>query len=433
MRTWFSKHSDGEMNSKAQMSVNSLAFVCHPYHRGGVTRWMVDMAVGWRKQEHSCWFITPRPRSPFTSGARRMTLIDLLEIYPADHRPTIVELPVGSEFEFGTLAYRAAVYSHAIVSSVPPNVPVVVSDDPAAWMAAAHVSSRNPMIGVLHSDDTSYYELARRHRKSISTLVSVSEKVTTRAQTVEEFSSSTVVTIPCGIPLKPATQEENANPNQRLKLIWVGRVEEQQKRISDLPRIAKQLKSSGLEFDLVIVGDGPGREWLERALVEDGLIRYVRLLGWQPTHEVMKLLAQSDILLLPSNYEGMPISVMEALSAGCGIVASRVSGIEDYEQHPLAKDCLWVYSVGDISEAARLVKLAATIPRARRSLQAQALAAAEFSIEKCVERYEDLIGRLRSDKTAYRTARLPNYWFSALISRPIAVARVVRLHIAGNY
>jgi len=414
------------------MTGNSLAFVCHPYHRGGVTRWMADMAVAWSKKENSCWFITPRPKAPFTSGARRTTLIDLLEIYPADFRPTIIDLPVGSEFEFGTLAYRAAIYSRAIISSVPPSVPVVVSDDPAAWMAAAHVSLRNPMIGVLHADDTSYYQLARRYSKSINALVSVSEKVTGRVHTFEEYSSSTVVTIPCGIPLKPAKQEETAKPNQKLQLMWVGRVEEPQKRISDLPRIAKQLKSSGLEFDLVIVGDGPEREWLERALVEDDLTGQVRLLGWQPTSEVMKSLARSDVLLLPSNYEGMPISLMEALGAGCGVVASRVSGIEDFEQHPLAKDCLWVHAVGDVPEAARLITLAAKIPRATRSLQAQALAEAEFSIEKCVERYENLIGRLRPDMIALETAKKPSYWFTALISRSIAAARVARLHIAGN-
>src|ERR1700730_7281793 len=152
------------------MTGNSLAFVCHPYHRGGVTRWMADMAVAWSKKENSCWFITPRPKAPFTGGARRTTLIDLLEIYPADFRPNIIDLPVGSEFEFGTLAYRAAIYSRAIISSVPPNVPLVVSDDPAAWMAAAHVSLRNPMIWVLQADDTSYYDLARRYSKSINAL-----------------------------------------------------------------------------------------------------------------------------------------------------------------------------------------------------------------------------------------------------------------------
>jgi glycosyltransferase involved in cell wall biosynthesis len=58
---------------------------------------------------------------------------------------------------------------------------------------------------------------------------------------------------------------------------------------------------------------------------------HVRLLGWQSAEEIWTLLRESDVLLLPSNFEGMPVVVMEALSAGCAVVASRVSGIEDID------------------------------------------------------------------------------------------------------
>src|SRR6185312_14251161 len=92
---------------------------------------------------------------------------------------------------------------------------------------------------------------------------------------------------------------------------------------------------------LDIVGDGPDKIALEQALLRLGQGDAIRLHGWHDRAYVQHVLHASDVLLLPSNFEGMPVVAMEALSQGCAVVASRTSGIEDWADCPAAKGCLW--------------------------------------------------------------------------------------------
>jgi len=76
-----------------------------------------------------------------------------------------------------------------------------------------------------------------------------------------------------------------------------------------------------------IAGDGPLREKLERKVAELGVETSFRFLG--NIREIPALLHASDIFVLPTRFEGFPLTVMEAMAAGKGIVVSRVDGVED--------------------------------------------------------------------------------------------------------
>ena len=80
---------------------------------------------------------------------------------------------------------------------------------------------------------------------------------------------------------------------------------------------------------LVLVGDGPERGYLERRSSELGVRDRVRFLGAVRPEEVPALLAASDAFVLPSLYEGRPIALLEAMAAGLPVVASPVGGIPE--------------------------------------------------------------------------------------------------------
>lgn len=79
-----------------------------------------------------------------------------------------------------------------------------------------------------------------------------------------------------------------------------------------------------LRWRLVLVGDGPERESLERAVRELGLQQRVQLLGHRD--DVPELLSQFDIFVLPSLSEGLSNTLLEAMAAGVAVVASDVGG-----------------------------------------------------------------------------------------------------------
>ena len=76
---------------------------------------------------------------------------------------------------------------------------------------------------------------------------------------------------------------------------------------------------------LLIAGDGPARAELEEQARHADLTDRVRFLG--DRRDVPVLLAASDVLVLPSDREGLPMTVLEAMSAGVPVVASAVGGL----------------------------------------------------------------------------------------------------------
>ncbi len=411
-----------------------VAFLCHPYHRGGVTRWMADAAIEWVTRGGTAWFVAPVPREPFPSGGGRPTLAELFDgVSPA---PRLVTPPVGFSFELGTSAFRATTYARAVRGGVPPGTPVVVSDDPSVWSAAASLTDRHPFVGVLHSDEDAYYELATRHGDSAAALVCVSRRIQRRVMTLG-LAVQQVATIPCGIVL--ADEAVPRSGSRIARLAWVGRIEEGQKRVSDLVPIASRLLAAGFDFHLDIIGSGPDSSELRADVDRAGLGEHVTMHGWMEAARVREHMRRADVLLMPSNFEGQSVALMEALAEGCGAVASRVSGVEDLESFPIASRCLRLFDVGDVDAATRAVLDLLAVDARQRTEAARQLAQSEFSIESCVDRYAELLRALQPVAqtmaaprvVARRSARLASDAAAALLSRPVAVARAARRRIGG--
>jgi glycosyltransferase involved in cell wall biosynthesis len=75
----------------------------------------------------------------------------------------------------------------------------------------------------------------------------------------------------------------------------------------------------------VLLGEGPLRAELEAQAATLGLTEHVRFAGFRP--DVPDILAASDLFVLSSLWEGMPIALLEALAAGCAAVVTAVGGV----------------------------------------------------------------------------------------------------------
>ncbi len=406
------------------LNTDSIAFLCHPYHRGGVTRWMADAAIALSEQGQKVYFITISPVKEFFSAKGRETLLQLLG--KSANTVKIISEPAGNEFEFGTPEYRAWIYKKLIVR-LPQGTPVILSDDHAVWEAATCLHSNYPVVGVLHADENHYYDLAEKYHSKVDLFACVSERVKHIAiKRIPEYDPAKIVTIPCGIHLPAVMAAEKTNDT--LKLVFVGRISEYQKRAGDLIKIAVLLEEKAVKFSLHIIGDGNLKPSLEKQVEEKGLQAHVKFPGWLSQQEVANYLSGSDILLLTSDFEGTPIAMMEALAAGCGMVGTRVSGIEDYENHSLAKDCLGVYQTGDIEGAITRIKIIAAIPHKIRQESARRMAETEFSMDVCLKRYLAAMHNL-----IWHPARMPAISLSSkqlLYSKIIAAARYMKIRFS---
>jgi glycosyltransferase involved in cell wall biosynthesis len=109
-----------------------------------------------------------------------------------------------------------------------------------------------------------------------------------------------------------------------------------QKGQTYLLEACRLLAASGdIDFRCLLVGEGASRGALEQQIAEAGLDAHVKLLGNQPRHRVVELLADADVVVQPSitlpsgKKEGIPVALMEALSMERPAVATGLSGVPE--------------------------------------------------------------------------------------------------------
>ena len=166
-----------------------------------------------------------------------------------------------------------------------------------------------------------------------------------------------------------------------------------QKRIKDLIWAADLLKVIRDDVHLLIIGDGPLRERLEKFRHQVRIEDKVHFLGHRD--DVPRLLPHFDALWLASEYEGMPNVVMEAMAAGVPVVATDISGNRDLV---MPGETGYLVPIGDRAAFARETRrLLDDAELARRLGEAgRQRMLAEFTIEQMVERhaalYRELLG-----------------------------------------
>ena len=122
--------------------------------------------------------------------------------------------------------------------------------------------------------------------------------------------------------------------SQGVKLITVGRLVEKKGVRYAVEAFARALKQ-GRRLQYLIVGDGPQRAELEALAGQLGVKNSITFTGWRPHDEALALLADADILIVPSvtaadgDEEGIPNVAKEAMALGLPVVATRHGGIPE--------------------------------------------------------------------------------------------------------
>jgi N-acetyl-alpha-D-glucosaminyl L-malate synthase BshA len=158
------------------------------------------------------------------------------------------------------------------------------------------------------------------------------------------------------------------------------------KRIDDLLTMTQTL-SDDLPVLLLLIGDGPERERLQKQVRAKGLSSSVRFLGQQK--DFVPLLQQSDVFLLPSQMEGFGLSALEALGCGVPVVASNVGGLPEVITDGQTG---FLHEVGDVAAITRAVRqlLTNTTRWTQMSHAARHSVEQSFQRDPLVTRYEQL-------------------------------------------
>jgi len=178
------------------------------------------------------------------------------------------------------------------------------------------------------------YSLATRAQQrwlanGIGRYIAVSEAVADEMRHVFGLPSENLAVIPNAIPIEdfaaaadPALHRELAGGTTHPVVLSVARLNPQ-KGECYLLEAAAQVP----EAMFVLVGDGPQRSALESQASALGLTERVRFLGRRS--DIPALLAACDLFVLPSLYEGLPLSILEAMAARRPVVATDIAGTRE--------------------------------------------------------------------------------------------------------
>ncbi len=113
-----------------------------------------------------------------------------------------------------------------------------------------------------------------------------------------------------------------------MKFLSVGRLEHQ-KGFDVLIDAAMSLKQVTDDFQVNIIGDGSQRDGLARQISRCSLEDTVHLLGSVPKEELVQQYICSDAFILPSRWEGLPLTLLEAWAAGLPVIVTNVGGLPE--------------------------------------------------------------------------------------------------------
>jgi glycosyltransferase involved in cell wall biosynthesis len=189
--------------------------------------------------------------------------------------------------------------------------------------------ARLTLAGICHTDQDYYYHNLQRLDPRLAGIIAVSPRCAERLESLLPHRRGTIPVLPdwdmpCeGIPAARSTPE-----TRPLRLLFNGRLLHLQKRVLDLPAISRRLASDRVPVELTIVGDGPDLPRLRSEMAAGHHIPH-RLLRPHAPWEMPALLAEHDIFLQISEFEGASVSLMEAMVAGLVPVVTRTrSGVE---------------------------------------------------------------------------------------------------------
>ena len=276
-------------------------------------------------------------------------------------------------------------------------------------------------MAVVQTDHPIFYEAVNPYAGCLDAVVGVSGRIAERLAAMDAFSNVAKLSLAHGVSV-PQTVEPRGKAGQPLRILYLGRITDPQKRVNLFPQILTLLQRAGIPFRWTIAGQGDKRAELERIMLTSST-QEVKFIGAVPNAEVPALLEKQDIFLLTSDAEGLPMSLLEAMGHGLvPVVSDLESGIREVVNAGNGT----LVPVDDVEGYARAIihlhehrdELAA------KSAAAHELVQREFSVAAMTERWLSVL-----PKTVPPISEWPSRW---RIRPPLAARSSLRFSLPAR-
>lgn len=189
-------------------------------------------------------------------------------------------------------------------------------------------------ITVLHSDDDRYRKYFEEF--ILSDGPNRSHGVVSVSQFLDSWSADNAHNVPrqvIGYGVNVPAQAKNYSSSPTLKLVYCGRLVQEQKRFKEVFKSFKLAVDAYPSVHGSFIGDGELKNWLIKEIEKTGCER-LSYAGSFPNAEIQEQLKNYDVVVLLSDFEGLPLILLEAMAAGLTVITLEMkSGVSELLRH----------------------------------------------------------------------------------------------------
>jgi glycosyltransferase involved in cell wall biosynthesis len=229
------------------------------------------------------------------------------------------------------------------------------------------LSSKVGVLGIIHSDDVEHYDHVYRLGRYWNRIVCLTPYMAGKVGDINPAFESKITVVPYGIPIPNLLPERPLrSASDPITMVYSGRVVQHQKRVRDFVALTRELDRRKVSYKLTIIGEGDDLPFLKSAWEDQIADGRVVVTGRLSRQQTLDEVARNDVFVLVSDFEGMPLSLLEAMSRGTvPIVSHTPCGIPELVLHDVTG---FLVPVGDVAGFATYIEILQKDPLLLRRL-----------------------------------------------------------------
>jgi glycosyltransferase involved in cell wall biosynthesis len=184
--------------------------------------------------------------------------------------------------------------------------------------------NKTKVIQIINNDKPRVYKCIMSHVEQVSKIIAISKRqIDVVKENLADDMKTKLVLLPHGVQVE--SRKIRRSTNEILTIGFLGRVEHASKGVFYIPEILSGLR---IPFQFEIIGDGSDAKGLISKLRKNNISH--KFYGYVPQNSVSDLIYHWDLLLFPSHYEGLPMTLLESMNNAIVPLANHLSGITDF-------------------------------------------------------------------------------------------------------
>jgi glycosyltransferase involved in cell wall biosynthesis len=366
-----------------------IAFITYELVHGGSLTFLLNISREFQRRKVAHCIISLHPRHPLESDFTAAGVSTL--------KPGAPPRSYEDGIAFGLQQLRLFNPTHVIGCLGPQSLEIL-----------RYVPRGVSRLGIVQTDDPPVYTMLAKYASVLDATVGVSEYSCEVLRSYPQLAEKPIYYQSYGIPIPGKLKRPAPVRDQPIRITYVGRLVNEQKRVHLFPRILRTLVNSRRPFVWRIAGEGTQLGSLQKNLRTDSRQQLVCFEGQVPNHRIPELMLSSDLFLLPSDYEGLPISLLEAMAHGAvPVVSDLPSGIREVVN---SETGILVNPENVDGYASAILQLDSDREDlAKKSLAASRLVRSGFSCEAMADRWLKMLGELPATATSWPVSQKVTY------------------------